>query len=106
MHSTPRFHTLSLSPRLRQLVLIHCTLQNSIPTDATLRRDARKFPCLGELTAILAALLDVDKKNGNHGSGADGEEEREAHPIVVGAVDDGLDDVGADDGGGSVGDAK
>lgn len=106
MRSIPRFYTLSLSPRLCHLVLIHDTLQDSILTQTTFRRDTRKLSSLDKLAAILAALFDVDEENGDHGSGANGEEEWEAHPVVPGVVYDGLDDVRADDGGGSVGDSE
>jgi hypothetical protein len=53
---------------------------------------------LGELSTILAPFLDVNEAYYNHGGGADGEQERKSHPVVLGFVDDRLDNIWSDDG--------
>lgn len=58
------------------------------------------------LPAIFAAFLDVHAPDDDAGNRADGKKEGKPHPVVVRFVDDGLDDIRADDGTGAVGDTK
>jgi hypothetical protein len=52
----------------------------------------------GKLPTVFSTFFNIHKADGNHGPSADGKEEWETHPIVAGIVDDGLDDIGTDDG--------
>lgn len=66
-------------------------------TEPRLRHNTIHLPRLCIQLRIFAALLDIHKPDDNRGPGADGKQEWESHPIIVGGVYDGLDDVGTDD---------
>ena len=63
---------------------------------STLSGSLGDLAILYKLATIFAALFDIDKADGNHRSCTNGKKEREPHPVVLGAVDDCLNDVWTD----------
>lgn len=57
--------------------------------------NAHELALLNEGPAVLATLVHIHEPDDSGRSRAQREQEWEAHPVIVGVVDDGLDNVGA-----------
>ena len=57
-----------------------------------------QFPLLDKGATVFASLFDINQPYHYARSGANGEQEREAEPVVVCVVDDGLNHIRANDG--------